>query len=103
MFSLGPKNVRNIYAATDTIVTAAGTAVQGPDRTTTRGVVVNAPATNVGNVYIGPSTVTNVLGNERGIILVPGGMTPGVVPLENLNLLWVNADTNGDRVCYLVL
>ena len=98
-----PKNVRQIVTADDVIVAVPGTAVQGSDLSTTRGLVISTPGSNVGKIYVGGSTVTNSGGSKRGVTLSPGATFPVVLPIENANLLWVNADNAGDRLAILTM
>lgn len=92
-FSTGP----NITVLT------AGVAVAGPDIATPRGVWVVARQGNTGSVYIGGSNVTNDSGGFRGAELVQTGMNSMLLPVSNLNQIYVNADNAGDRVGVVIL
>lgn len=89
--------------APDITVLVAGTAVQGLAASTPRGVMVVAHLLNTGSVYIGGPTVSDGSGNAKGITLTQAGMPSVVLPVENLNQIWVNADNAGDRVGVVIL
>lgn len=86
-----PANV--IGNANQTVVTA-GTAVNLPNLPCVS-ITIRANPANTGTVYIGTSGVTA----STGIPLVPGEAIS--LDITNANLIWVNADTNADRVKYL--
>ena len=76
--------------------TSTGTAVALASSTAlTQGVIIQALATNVGNVYLGPSSVTT----STGFQLQPGQATS--VAVNNLNVVYLIAATSGDGVCYI--
>lgn len=87
----------------DIVVAVAGTAVQGPNVALLRGVWITARDTNTGQVYLGGSGVTNGAGAQRGMTLVPAGMNSSIIPISNLNQIWINADNAGDRVGIIAL
>ncbi len=84
-------------------VTTAGTAVQITTTSTPiPGVWVAADLGNSGPVVVGDSNVVAASGSMQGIILIPGN--PSVfIPINNLNLLYVDAQNNGDELCYAYL
>lgn len=62
------------------------------------GVVVRAmSANNAALVYVGKSTVTTSTGYELQ------ANESVAIPINNLNLLWVDADTNASKICYLAV
>lgn len=75
-------------------VTTAGTAVQLQTNTLKVGIIVQALSTNAGSVFVGPSTVSASTGFE----LQAGQATSFGV--SNSNAIWVDAATNGDKVCW---
>ena len=79
-------------------VTTAGTAVQGPS-TGGLQVAVKAMAGNSGIVYVGNDAAGDVT-SANGFELSAG---EGVVVRKNLNALWFDAATNGDKLCWLKL
>lgn len=89
--------------APDITVAVVGTAVQGVAASTPRGVLVVASVNNTGAVYVGGPTTSNDVGNARGITLTQAGMPSVVLPVENLNQIWVNADNASDRVGVVIL
>lgn len=92
-----------ISTAPDLVCAVAGTAVNGSTVSTVNGVLLVARPSNVGAVYIGDNTTTNGSGAKRGLILSQLGMPSSILPISNLNQLWINADNNGDGVGVLVL
>lgn len=89
--------------APDITVAVAGTAIQGVSVATPKGVLIVARSLNTGSVYVGGSNVTQDGGGARGAELTPAGMPSVVLPISNLNQLWVNADNAGDRVGVIIL
>lgn len=88
----------------DLVCSVAGTPVNAPAYATVNGVMLVARSTNVGNVYIGvDNTVSNMSGSKRGLILSQLGMPSAILPVSNLNKIWLNADNAGDGVGVLVL
>lgn len=98
-----PKAAQAVYGANDAVVATAGTAVQCPNLPTTRGLYIVAPLTNAANVHVGASTVTNESGAQQGMVLNPGGMFPVLVEVANANLLWANANADGDKVGFIAI
>lgn len=84
-------------------VTTAGTAVQiSAASVPCKGVIVNADIV-VGIVCaVGASTVVANVSGQRGVILIPGN-DPVFIPVSNLNLLYVDSQTNGGKISYLVI
>jgi hypothetical protein len=76
------------------IVPTAGTAVVLGSGALAIGVIVQALAANVSNVYVGNSGVTS----SNGYQLQPGQATSFCV--SNLSALYVNAVTSGDGICF---
>lgn len=97
-FGISGETKGAINTGDDVIVTGVGVAMQCPSLAASKGVMVVADLQNSGYVYVGGSNVTNSSGSKRGIILSPGGMPSQLLPVNNANLLWVNADIAGDRV-----
>ncbi len=85
------------------IQTVAATAVQFPSKECKRGVILVACSKNKGSVFIGGSNVSDFGGVEIGLELLPGGISPMIIPCSNTNQLFVNASTTGDRVGVIVL
>lgn len=80
-------------------VTTAGTAVQGTDVTLNNGVWLAALGGNTGNCYVGNDGANDVTATN-GFELVKG-VTFIHVTVRNLNELWFDAATNGDKVCWI--
>ncbi len=82
-------------------VTTAGTAEQITSTSTPcEYVILNAPLGNTGDpvVVVGDASVVAANATQRGIVLVPGN-DPVRVNIANLNLLYVDVQTNGNAVC----
>jgi hypothetical protein len=80
-------------------VTTAGTAVQGPDVPLPNGVFIKALAGNTGKVYVGNDGAGDVT-SGNGYELEAGKAAPPI-QVANLNELWFDAATNGDKFCWL--
>lgn len=98
-FSVVAPNITTTTAVNGRItVTTAGTAVQGTSTTLTNGVFIKALAANTGKVYVGNDgngDVTSTTGYE---------MSAGewvVIQVANLNVLWFDANVNGEGFCWL--
>ena len=79
-------------------VTTAGTEVQGPDVKLSNGVFIRALAGNAGVVYVGNDGAGAVT-SSNGYELSPGEAIP--VQVGNLNQLWFDSATNGDKFCWI--
>lgn len=79
-------------------VTTSGTAVQG---TTQAGSLfaLKAHPDNTDVVWVG--NVSEDVSNANGYPLEPGEQI--IVQIPNLNALWVDADVNGEKLCWLAL
>ena len=82
----------------DITVLTAGTAVQGLNIQCPRGVMVVARLANTNPVYVGGPDVSNASGGKGGIQLTQAGQASTILTVANVNMIWVNADTAGDRV-----
>lgn len=81
-------------------VATAGTALQLIVASTPcKYVMVSADLGNTNPVVVGGSTVVAASGSQRGIVLVPGN-DPVRIDISNVNLLYVDAQTNGDAVTF---
>jgi hypothetical protein len=98
------KQVASVNVDVDTAVsgqitvTTAGTAVQGGNVELSNGVYVKALAGNTGVVYVGNDGAGDVAAGN-GFQLSAGEVVP--VQVSNLNQLWFDAATNGDKFCWL--
>jgi len=79
-------------------VTTAGTAVQGTDVGLDNGVYVKAHPDNTDTVWVGQDGADDV-SSTTGFPLDAGEAI--VVQVDNLNMLWFDADVNGEKVCWL--
>lgn len=79
-----------------TDIPTAGTSVQLASHSLSQGVVVEAPTTNTGAIYVGDASVAN---NDYGAILSPG-QSVGIA-VNNTNLIYVDTATNGNDVAVL--
>lgn len=81
-------------------VTSAGTAEAFTATSTPcKYVIVNADLGNTNPVVVGGSTVVAASGSQRGVVLIPGN-NPVRIEIDNVNKLYVDSQTNGDKVCY---
>lgn len=80
-------------------VSTAGTAVQGTATAAAARVAVKAHPDNAGAVWVGNDGADDVT-NGNGFPLSPG---EGVVLRGNLNQYWVDADNNGDVLCWVIV
>jgi len=81
-------------------VATAGTALQLIVASTPcKYVMVSADLGNTNPVVVGGSTVVAASDSQRGIVLVPGN-DPVRIDISNVNLLYVDAQTNGDAVTF---
>lgn len=76
-------------------VATAGTRVQFPAGALTSGVVIAAPDSNPGIVYVGDSTVDST----NGFQLDPGDSVP--LEIDALDSIWVDAASNASVVTFL--
>lgn len=76
-------------------VTTAGTRVQGPDVPGSQFFIKAAPA-NTNPVWIGDATVSATVG--MGLKAADAGI---YVNVANLSLLWFDATTSGEKVCWM--
>lgn len=79
-----------------TTITTAGTRVQLGSNSLSQGVVIEAPSTNTGSIYVGGSAVSS---SSYGAELQPG-QSVGLA-VNNTNLVWVDTATNGNKVAVL--
>jgi len=79
-------------------VTTAGTAVQGSSVALTNGVYIEALAGNTGYVYVGNDGAGDVT-SANGYELKQGNQV--IIQVSNLNQLWFDAATSGDKFCWL--
>lgn len=93
---------KTIVSGTKT-VTTAGTAVQiTTSSVSCKEVLVSADLGNTNPVVVGDSNVVAANNSQQGVVLVPG-TTPLRLKVSDLNLLWVDSQTDGDKLCYAYL
>lgn len=81
-------------------VTTAGTAVQlTTTKTPITRVIIRAKTANTNNIFYGGSDVNEDLTN--GAWLDAG--EEAILDIEDLSLIWIDADTNGEGVTYTYL
>jgi len=83
-------------------VTTAGTAVAGPATPTARRFLLAAHPSNTNPVWVGNDGSDDVT-SGNGFPLEAGGDTVVVEVPRSLADLRFDADTNGEKVCWLVL
>ena len=81
-------------------VAAAGTPVQiSTVSVPIPGVWIGGDTGNTGVIYVGASTVDGVEDQQRGISVEPAGNSI-FIPVNNLNLIYIDANTSGDRASW---
>ena len=95
-----------IYEPAKTIVSGAkavalaGTAEQvTATETACKFVYLSADLGNTNPVVVGDSSVVAANSSQQGLVLVPGN-PPFPLEIDDLSSLYVDAQTNGDRLCY---
>ncbi len=92
----GSTTLPSSFAAFRTTVTTAGTRVQLTSNALTVGVILEAPSTNTGLIYIGGSNVSSsVFGAE-----LQAGQSVSMA-VNNTNLIYADASVSGDKVAAL--
>ena len=82
-------------------VPTAGTAVQfSTTSRKIRGVFVSLDIGSTGLAVIGGANVNATNDSMQGFVITHGS-TPVLVPVDDLNLLYVNVQNNGDAICFL--
>jgi len=79
-------------------VTTAGTAIQGSSVSLTNGVYIRALSGNTGKVYVGNDGAGDVT-SSNGYELYAGDQI--IISVDNLNKLWFDSATNGDKFSWL--
>jgi len=83
-----------------TAVPTSGTAVQITTTSTpVPGVWVGGDEANAGLIIVGDSSVNGVAGSQQGVMVEPAGNSI-FIPVNNLNLLWVDSSVNGGRATW---
>jgi hypothetical protein len=83
-----------------TTVTTSGTAVQITTVSTpVPGVWVGGDVGNGGIIFVGDSSVKGTSGTCQGIAVEPAGNSI-FIPVNNLNLLWVDSSASGDKAIW---
>lgn len=100
------RNVENIWQANNSIVssrkavTTAGTRVQlSATSVRIKGLMISGDLGNTGEVVVGDNSVVATQGAMVGNVIIPGN-APFVLPVNDLNLVWIDANTNGDGICF---
>ena len=60
---------------------------------------VSADLGNTNPMLLGSSDVVAASGSQKGVVLIPGN-SPITVYIDNLNKLYVDAQTDGDAITY---
>ena len=82
-------------------VAAAGTAERMSANFSCKSVVLTAETDNAGTVVVGGASVVAALSTRRGTPLTAGQSL--TLPVNNLNLVWLDVTTSGDGVTYTCL
>ena len=82
-------------------VTAAGTAEKlKATSTSCFMVLVSADLGNTNPVVVGDANVVAASGSQNGAVLVPGN-PPSMFIIDDVSKIYVDAQTNGDAVCFV--
>lgn len=81
-------------------VSVAGTAVQLGDKEVNGAIAVHVPESNTGVMIVG--NVNEDVSSANGLELAKGE-TLVIQFIRNLSVLWVDAATGGDKLCWMVL
>ena len=95
---IGPRVDTSDAISGQITVTTAGTAVQGSNVLLENGVYVRALSGNTGVVYVGNDGAGDV-DSANGYELSPGEAI--AIQVRNMNELYFDAATNGDKFCWL--
>jgi hypothetical protein len=90
-------NPASIIGNGKTTVITAGTSVQLASSTAIISVTIRALASNTNKIYVGSSSVSSA----NGFQLSPQESIS--LEIDNLNKVWIDADTNGEGVTYIYL
>ncbi len=78
-----------------TVVVTAGTSVPLGVGTAESAIVIAAPVTNTGDIYVGDDTVTSA----NGYVLEPGQSV--VVSISDISLIHIDADVDGEGASFV--
>jgi len=99
-YSTGIGSAYGLIVDGGTSVGVAGTPVRlTAVSTPIPGVWIGGDTGNTGVIYVGASTVDGVEGQQRGIAVEPAGNSI-FIPVNNLNLIYIDANTSGDRASW---
>jgi hypothetical protein len=90
-------DVPNTLSNGQKTVASAGTAEVLGVATAIQGVLIQALSTNTGNVYVGDSNVDST----NGYVLSRNASV--AFDIDNLNDIYIDVDTNGEGVSYLIV
>lgn len=110
----GFKYVNLVDASGNDATPISGTIVSGTKTVTTAGTAVQVSVASVAIkgiwvcadllagivVTVGDSSVVGNVSGMKGLVLTPGNL-PIFLAISNLNLLWVDAQSNGGKLAYL--
>jgi len=85
------------------VIATAGTETKGPDiALVNKAVIIRAMSTNSGVVYLGGNTSATDFATTDGYELAANKEVV-LESIANLNEVWFDAATNGDKLCWLML
>jgi len=94
----GPDTSTDTAISGQITVAEAGTAVQGPNVLLTNGTWIGGHPDNTGNVAYGNDGADDV-NMSNGVVLEPGHFGPPAM-VANLNEIWFDVATSGDKFCW---
>lgn len=99
--ALTPPSLSTAIVSGTKTVTTAGTAVRiTATPTTIKGIWINADLLAGIVVVVGDSSVVGNASGMKGVVLTPGNQ-PIFLAINDLSLLWVDAQANGGKLAYL--
>lgn len=99
-FSASPAGYTTVVSGRKAVASAATAEKLVAATTACKRVSVAADLGNTNPVVVGGSTVVAANGSQNGIILVPGN-APVDIAIDDVSKLYVDAQTNGDAVCFV--
>lgn len=97
---VNPSSIGSTIVDGTTTVTTAGTAVRITSNSTPcKGVWLSGDTVAGILLYVGASTVVGNASGQRGVCIIPGN-NPVFLEVNDLNLLWVDAASNGGKLAW---
>ena len=92
-------SIVNYVSGTKTVTTAGSREQLTTGKTLINGIWVSADMGNTNPVVVGDENVVAAAGFQRGVVLIPGNNSV-FLAFDDLSRVYVDAITNGDKLCY---